>query len=396
MEIKIETPATAGKTDICLIPLFAKQELPEYCRDLDSRISSLMQGSMDAGEFKGEANQTLLLATQDKIFARKILLIGLGNKDKFSARSWQLAIATALRTAQRAKATSVSLYLPDHIDKQISNLYEITIIAAYLGTYEFLEYKEKKQEQKLITSLTLLADAGSNAAAVIAKGKIIGESISLMRDLANHPSNHATPTMLAETAEKIAGEARLDCKIFNRSDLEGMNMHAYLSVSKGSHEPPKFIVLQHNKERKALPTVVLVGKGITFDTGGISLKPSKDMHAMKFDMSGGAAVLATMRAVGLLDLPLRVIGLVPATENMPGGMATKPGDIVKASNGKTIEILNTDAEGRLVMADTLVYGQKFKPDCFIDLATLTGACVIALGNEAAAVIGNDDKMIKQI
>ncbi|MEJ2209370.1 MAG: leucyl aminopeptidase, partial [Anaerolineae bacterium] len=225
-------------------------------------------------------------------------------------------------------------------------------------------------------------------------GLIVAEAACLARDLVNRPANYATPTDLAEVAMEIAAEFdNMRCQVLSEEDADELGMGAFLGVAQGSEEEAAFIILEHNPGREDLDTVVLVGKGITFDTGGISLKPAENMDRMRGDMGGGAAVLATMYAVGELELPLHVVGLVPATENMPGGRAYKPGDVLMALNGKTIEVLNTDAEGRLILADALAYAARFEPQAVVDLATLTGACVIALGRGVAAgLFSNDDDL----
>ncbi|MGC9333538.1 MAG: leucyl aminopeptidase, partial [Anaerolineae bacterium] len=229
-------------------------------------------------------------------------------------------------------------------------------------------------------------------------GAIVADATCLARDLVNRPANYATPTDLAELAMEIAGEFDdMRCQILSEDDAAELGMGAFLGVAQGSDEPAAFIVLEYNPEQPDLDTVVLVGKGITFDTGGISLKPAEKMDRMRGDMGGGAAVLAAMYAVGQLDLPLHVAGLVPATENMPSGQAYKPGDVLEAMNGKTIEVVNTDAEGRLVLADALAYAAQFEPMAVVDLATLTGACVVALGRGVAAgIFGTDDRLLSRL
>ncbi|MFN2109266.1 MAG: leucyl aminopeptidase family protein, partial [Anaerolineae bacterium] len=226
-------------------------------------------------------------------------------------------------------------------------------------------------------------------------GQIVSESTLLARDLVNRPANIATPTHIAEAAERMAGETGLRCEVLDKATLEALGMHTLLSVNQGGDEPARMVILEHNAGRDDLPVVVLVGKGITFDTGGISLKPGANMHRMKGDMGGAAAVIGALRAVALLDLPLQVIGLAPLTENMPDAHATKPGDVVHSLKGLTVEILNTDAEGRLILADALTYAGTFEPAAVFDIATLTGGRVVALGDHAAAVMG-DEALIERL
>ncbi|MGD9727185.1 MAG: leucyl aminopeptidase, partial [Nitrospiraceae bacterium] len=232
----------------------------------------------------------------------------------------------------------------------------------------------------------------------IRRGTAAAEAAVFVRDLCNHPSNIMTPTRIAGEAKGIAKEAGVTLKILEQKDMEQLGMGALLGVARGSHEPPKFIILEYKGERakKTLQPIVLVGKTVTFDTGGISLKPSENMEQMKADMTGGAEVLASVRAAARLKLPLYVIGILPVAENMPGGRAMKPGDIVKTLSGKTVEVQNTDAEGRLILSDGLAYATRFQPAALIDIATLTGACVVALGQFAIGMFGNDDRLKEQV
>jgi leucyl aminopeptidase len=228
------------------------------------------------------------------------------------------------------------------------------------------------------------------------RGRLIAESVCFARDLANEPGVSLPPRTLAERARTLAQEFALECQVLTEKELEAEGMAGILGVARGSEEPPRLIVLQHRPQKKAESPTVLVGKGVTFDSGGISIKPREGMEAMKYDMSGAAAVLGAMRAVALLKLPLHVVGLVPAVENLPSGKALKPGDILRYSNGKTVEVTNTDAEGRLILADALLYAERFKPRAVIDLATLTGACVVALGKEAAGLFCNDSELLEKL
>ncbi|MFQ5771006.1 MAG: leucyl aminopeptidase, partial [bacterium] len=227
-------------------------------------------------------------------------------------------------------------------------------------------------------------------------GKVVSEAANFTRDLQNHPGNWITPTRLAEIARETAKEGGLKCDVLVKEDMEELRMGALLGVAQGSVEPPKFIVLEHNSGKANIDTIVFVGKGITFDSGGISIKPSEKMEEMKFDMSGGAAVMGALKACAQLDIPLHVVGLIPATENLPGGHSMKPGDILRTSSGKTIEIINTDAEGRLILADALDYAKRYQPRAVVDLATLTGACVVALGHYATGLFGKDSNLLSRL
>ena len=273
---------------------------------------------------------------------------------------------------------------------------QAVIEGSLLGMYHFDQLKSKVETGMEISTLTLVESDPSKFAEVetsVTRSQKITQGVFLTRDLVNLPPNMATPTHLAQSAQQIADEFGMKITIGDRDWAEKNRMGAYLSVAKGAGEPPKFIIMEHNGAREELDTVVLVGKGITFDTGGISIKSSEKMEEMKADMAGAAAVIGTMKAVGLLNLPLRIIAIAPCTENMPDAHAYRPADVVTASNGKTIEIISTDAEGRLILADALVYAKKYAPKAVIDLATLTGACVVALGkNTVAGMFCNDSNL----
>ena len=273
------------------------------------------------------------------------------------------------------------------------------IEGALLGLYTFERYKKEKKNKK-IENITILSKISKSFIDELNWTEIVTSSVYFVRDLINTPSNDMTPSGLAKAAVSLK-QKNLSVKILEKKDAEKLGMGAYLSVAKGSKEPLKFIVLEYKsakgKPAEAGKPLVLIGKSITFDSGGISLKPSDGMEKMKYDMAGGAAVLGVIKAASVLKLPVNLIGILPATENLPGGSATKPGDIAKAITGKTVEIINTDAEGRLILADAIGYAIKhFKPKAIIDIATLTGACSIALGNEAIAMMGNDRKLLDDI
>ena len=270
-----------------------------------------------------------------------------------------------------------------------------------LGTYRFLEFKEvSAEERKNLKSVTLVVPTSRDLAAVkagVRRGQAIAESVCWTRDMINRPANRLTPTAMAKEAQAAAKKFGFRCKVLGPEELRRLGMNAVLAVAQGSKEPCRFIILEYrgsgSRQKKPL---VWLGKGITFDSGGISIKPADKMEQMKYDMSGGAAVLGAVRAVAALKLPVYVVGLVPATENLPGGSAQRPGDVVRAYGGRTIEVINTDAEGRLVLADALAYAQRYKPEGMVDLATLTGACVIALGQYAMGLMGNHPRLIEQV
>jgi leucyl aminopeptidase len=274
----------------------------------------------------------------------------------------------------------------------------VTLAQESVYRFELMKSRKDPAKAALKELVLAVADRADVKAAEIAltRGRALAEGMALTKDLGNLPPNVCTPTYLADQARDLGKRYRMKVQVFDRADMEKMGMGALLAVARGSHEPPKFIVVEHRGGRKEGKPVVLVGKGITFDTGGISIKPAAEMDEMKFDMSGAGSVLGTLKAIGEMKLPLNVVGLVPTTENMPGGQAVKPGDIVKSMSGQTVEILNTDAEGRLILCDALTYAERYDPSAVIDIATLTGACVIALGHVASGLFANDDALAQEL
>ena len=369
---------------------------------VDRALSGAIREIIAAGDFKGKSGETALLYTRGNFPARRVLVVGLGKAEKFDLEAVRQASATAAR-----KAHDLGLARPASIvhgggigGMAVADAAQAVVEGTILGLYRYRELKSDDEETgKAVEELTLvefdekkLADVQEGARV----GQIVAEATCLARDLSNRPGNIATPTHLAETAQRLAQELGLRCQVWERAEFEALGMGALAGVARGTEEPPKFIILEYNADQPDLPTIVLAGKGITFDAGGISLKPSEKMDEMKHDMSGAAAVLGTMQAVTKLAVPLHVVALIPATENLPSGRALKPGDILKALSGKTIEIISTDAEGRLVLADALAYARRFNPAAVIDIATLTGACVVALGHIATGLMGTNEKLIARI
>jgi leucyl aminopeptidase len=349
-----------------------------------------------------QLNQTLWLDGAGTLGAVSLILTGLGKAGDLTEDRLRQAAGTAARLAEKSRCRSVSLLVEkDLLNSKDDRGYHPQAAAlaegAALGLYHFDDYKdrEKLQEETRTRSLTLVADpvTGLDGLAAAARRALhIAQAVTTARDLALHPGNRATPSFLAKTAKRLAGKNRLTCRVLGPKEMKQLGMGALLGVSRGSDEPPALIVLEYKGGKAKDSPVALVGKGITFDTGGISLKPPANMDEMKMDMSGGAAVIGALEAAAGLKLPVNVVGLVPAAENMPGGSAIKPGDVLASLSGKTIEVLNTDAEGRLVLADALAYAARFKPRAVIDLATLTGAVIVALGHGAAAVLGTDQAL----
>jgi len=361
-------------------------------RALDGALSALISG----GDFKGKAGETAALYPLGKLKAKRVVLVGLGVAEALDLEGVRRGAGAGIKRARDLGASRVATSLPEAESLDPEKAAQALVEGALLALYRYDAPRQKPDERNEIESLTLVEtdsghlDADRRGAQA---AEVIADAVYLARDLVNMPPNAATPTHLAQVAQEIAGEFGLKAFIGEREWALEQGMGAFTGVARGTHEPPKFIVLEHNADRSDLETIVLVGKGITFDSGGVSLKPAEKMGDMKDDMAGAAAVLSAMKAVARLDLPLRVIAITPCTDNMQGGSAYHPGDVLTASNGKTIEIISTDAEGRLVLADALVFAARYQPRAVIDLATLTGACVIALGAMVAAgMFASDDDL----
>ncbi|MCL7451439.1 MAG: leucyl aminopeptidase [Anaerolineae bacterium] len=405
MDIRIVADGIQNREDeLIVVNLFEDVQTPGGATGaVDQALNGAIREAIAAGDLRGKKGEVLVLYPRGAIPADRVAVVGLGPQESFSLQAVREAAATAARKARELGVRSFSSIVHGAgaggfaLDVASQAVVEGTI----LGLYRYLELKNKPPDRLDPETFTLVQFDPDKVAEVEAgalAGEIVAEAACLARDLVNRPSNYATPTDLAELAMEIAGEFdEMRCQILSEEDADELEMGAFLGVAQGSDEPAAFIVLEHKPERPDLDTVVIVGKGITFDTGGISLKPSEKMDRMRGDMGGGAAVLAAMYAVGQLDLSLHVVGLVPATENMPSGQAYKPGDVLEAMNGKTIEVISTDAEGRLILADALAYAAQFKPRAVVDLATLTGACVVALGRGVAAgLFGTDEELSSRL
>lgn len=369
---------------------------------LDNLLGGALVELLRTKEFEGKTNDLVLFHTQGKVPAKRLILVGLGKKRDLGLDHLRQAMGHVVKRVRQAKANSFTVILPNVSISGGSDLdmSQVMVEGAILGSYQFTAYRSDIQTGKAGLAMTILASSKSQLHELtegIRRGVATAEATVFVRDLCNHPSNVMTPTKIASEAKAVAAEARVSVKILEQRDMEKLGMGALLGVAKGSHEPPKFIILQYHGAKKAADRpVVLVGKTITFDTGGISLKPAENMEQMKADMTGGAEVLATVRAAARLRLPLDLVGILPVAENMPGGRAMRPGDVVKTLSGKTVEVQNTDAEGRLILSDGLAYAARFKPAALIDIATLTGACVVALGQFAIGMFGTDSHLKEAI
>jgi leucyl aminopeptidase len=397
MQVRIAQDApAAARTGALVVPVFAGGELSEPAKAVDGVLGGAIAEILASGEIKGKLAECALVHAKEQPFHR-VLVVGLGERDAFESAHLARYAGAAVRYLGRRNVKEIAIALPEQATHAVTASVAFVAEGAIGGAFETTTYQEKPDKAIVTESVTILAHGlgASEADAGLTRGTAVGEAVNFARRLALTPANDMTPAILASEAEKAAKAASIDVEVWDEQRIESEKMGSFLSVARGSVQPPRFIVMRYNGDPGSKELLALVGKGITFDTGGISLKPPERMEEMKYDMSGGAAVIATMCAIGKLKPKLNVVGLVPATENMPGGKATKPGDIVRAMNGRTIEVINTDAEGRLILADALCYANKLGASKIIDCATLTGACVIALGHAASAAIGNDEAFVQQ-
>lgn len=409
MQYKLDTSATpsSNKSDCIVVAIFSnkkKASLGAAAKELDEKSKGELSQIIDSGDFKGSLEQTQVLYNLKGVEASRIIMLGCGEQKSFDTVALTKAVKAASKAIKSSAIKSLSFYLSDSFSAdEIAQSATQTVIAHGDVDYKLLDYKsDAKDESKLkkvsvaFTALDQLNKLELKTA--VENGAAIVEGMALAKDLANHPGNVCTPTYIADEAKKVAKDyADIKLKVLEEKDMEKLGMGSFLSVSKGSDEPGKMVILEYTgaKDKKQAP-IALVGKGITFDTGGISLKPGASMDEMKFDMGGAAGMLGTLKACAEMKLAINVVVVLAAAENMPSARASKPGDIVTSMAGKTIEVLNTDAEGRLVLCDALTYVGKYKPEVVIDAATLTGACIIALGHHICAVLSNSDELAEDI
>ncbi|WP_027459075.1 leucyl aminopeptidase [Dechloromonas agitata] len=403
MEFSIKSGSPEKQRSACVVVgVFESRKLTLPAELLDNISGGYISDIVRRGDMEGKAGTTLLLHNVPSTHCDRILLVGLGKEKEFREKEFASTIRTAVKVLNETGAFDASLFLTELPVRKHSITWRVrqTVIAALDATYKFDQFKSKKEEiRRPLRKLTISVERRNELAPAeegLQQGLAIAEGVSLTKTLGNLPPNVCHPTHLAEQARAMASEFKLDCEILEREDMEKLGMHSLLAVARGSHQPPKLIALSYKGSRASEKPIVLVGKGVTFDTGGISLKPGAEMDEMKYDMCGAASVLGTMQAVARMALPINLTVVVPATENMPGGNATRPGDIVTSMSGQTIEILNTDAEGRLILCDALTYAERFEPDTLIDVATLTGACVVALGNVATGLFANKDSLAREL
>jgi leucyl aminopeptidase len=401
MEFSIKSGAPQTGANGCIVAgVFETRRLTAAAAALDRAAAGHLNKILRRGDMQGAPGTTLLLHDVPGATGR-VLLVGLGREGDFSEKRYREAVDVAVGALHGTGAEEASLHLTELAVGRRDAQWRVAHAVAVAGAsaYRFTRMKSKDEKDRpALRRLAFSVDRGATkgAAAGLEQGLAVTHGVQLARDLGNLPPNVCTPSHLADAARELAKRYRMKLTVLGRDDMERLGMRTLLSVAQGSAEPPRFITLEHRGGPRNLKPVVLVGKGVTFDTGGISIKPAAEMDEMKFDMCGAAAVLGTLKAAGEMRLPLNLVGAIPATENMPGGRATRPGDIVKSLSGQTVEILNTDAEGRLILCDALTYVERFRPAAVIDIATLTGACVIALGHVATGLFANDEALAREV
>jgi leucyl aminopeptidase len=389
---------TEFKSAAIVVPYYEEvKELQGTMKLLDEETGGLIKDIIESGDFEGKLNQISVLYTRGLIPARRIVLAGAGKKTDFTMERLRGVFATAAKHIRSLKLKECFTSLDFIGSKEsIEHTVHAVVEGVVLGLYQYTNYKtvdkDKKRDPKEFAIIEEKEDVCTIIRSAAESAEIIARAVFFARDMVSAPGNEMTPSAMAEESRKIASRKNVKLRVLDERKIKKIGMNALLGVAKGSAEPARFIVLEYRGGAKEHPPVALVGKGLTFDSGGISIKPAEKMDEMKSDMAGGAAVMGAVMAAADLKLPVNIVGLIPATENLPGGRAYKPGDILKSFSGKTIEIISTDAEGRLILADALTYAERFKPAAIIDLATLTGACVIALGDLAIGMLGTDEEL----
>lgn len=403
MQVEIVTGSiTEIICDALIVNLFEGVSLPSGATGavdaaLDGQIAALIRGKHGAGKY----GVTSVLPICPCLGARQVILLGLGKQEEFTLDRLRGVAGTAIRAAQQLDARSVATVVHGAGQAGFDPLAaaQALVEGTLLGNYRFRSYKTEPDDIILPEKLYIVENNAQKVPAITAgagRAETIAAAVNMSRDLVNHPANYMTPMRMAAQASEIANSQGLEVQVLDRDDIVSLGMNAFLAVAKGSHEPPRLIVLRYNGNPGGKNLLALVGKGITFDSGGISLKPGEGMHEMKDDMAGAAAVLGAMQAIAALKPPVNIIGVVPCTENMPSGYAFRPGDVIDSLGGKKIEIISTDAEGRLILADAVAYALRLGATHIIDLATLTGACVVALGSVTSGVMSNDRELCRRV
>jgi len=402
MDYSIETaPLEELQCDCVIVGVYQDQQLSPSATALNNSTNGLINNIVSRGDLSGKNGETVLINAVPGSKIERILLVGLGENKPLSGKNYKKTLLAAVNSLKKPQIKSVVCCLAEcdvtDRDRQWKSQQIIEVFND--AAYQFTHTKSDKETESKIEKISIAASETEQALthAGLVQGKAVAEAMNLTKHLGDLPGNLCTPTFLAEQALELGKKyASLAVKILEESDMAALGMGAFLSVSRGSRQPAKLITLEYQGGEKNAKPIVLIGKGLTFDAGGISLKPGPGMDEMKYDMCGGATVLGTLLAVAQMQLPLNIVGLIPSSENMPDGDANKPGDILTSMSGKTIEVLNTDAEGRLLLCDTLTYAERYNPDVVIDIATLTGACGVALGRVASGLLGNDDALCNEL
>jgi leucyl aminopeptidase len=394
--IKTLSPETA-KAGCVVLGVHAGKELTPAAKRVDQAAGGALKEAL--GDLAGRTGSTLLLRALPGVAAERVLLVGLGEKKDYAEAAYREALRAAGLALRELGARDAALFLVD--GKVGARPLSWNVRHAALGLrealYRFDQLKtQKKSPASPLGHVFIPLSPNTQLQQALAEAQATADGAELARTLGNLPPNICTPSYLADEAKKLAKQFKLGVEVLERKDMERLGMGALLAVARASHQPPKLIVLRYSGAAKGKKPLALVGKGITFDTGGISLKPAGEMDEMKYDMSGAASVLGAIRALAAMKAPVNVVGIIPTCENMPGGAASRPGDVVTSMSGQTVEILNTDAEGRLILCDALTYAARYQPEAVVDVATLTGACVIALGHVATGLFANDQKLADEI
>jgi leucyl aminopeptidase len=403
MEFTIKSGSPEKQRTACVVVgVFDNRKLTLSAELIDRAANGYLSEIIRRGDMEGKLASSLLLHNVPGTLSDRVLLVGLGKEREFREAEFRRALRTAVKLLNETGSYEAVIYLTEESVKKrdIGWRVEHAVVMAMDAVYRFDQMKSNPPElRRPLRKLTLSVPQRSNLStgeAAVARGLAIANGVKLTKDLGNLPGNLCTPTYLGEQALQLSKDLGVKATVLDRAEIEKLGMGTFLSVTNGSAQPPRFIILEYSGATKKQKPVVLVGKGITFDTGGISLKPGEAMDEMKFDMCGAGSVLGVFRALGELKPAVNVVGLIATCENMPGSRATKPGDIVKSMSGQTVEILNTDAEGRLILCDALTYAERFEPAAVIDIATLTGACVVALGHVVAGLFSNSDGLAREL
>jgi leucyl aminopeptidase len=407
MEFSIKSGNPEKQLNDCVIVgVYESRKLSVPAASIDKASAGYLTTVLKRGDMEGKLGTTLLLHSVPGTSSARVLLVGLGKEREFSEKEYRHAVRASLKALSNGGTGDAASFLAELPVKKQDITWKVAQHAevAMDGAYRFDQMKgkaakDKAEPAKKLTKLVINVPQRGDiqkAEDSLKVGRSVASGVSFAKDLGNLPPNVCTPTYLAEQALALAKSHGITVEVLERAQMEKLGMGSFLGVAQGSRQPPKLIVMQHNKGAKNAKPVVLVGKGITFDTGGISIKPGADMDEMKYDMCGAASVLGTFKAIAEMGLPLNVVGIIPTCENMPDGDAIRPGDVLTSMSGQTIEVLNTDAEGRLILCDALTYAERFEPAAVIDIATLTGACVIALGHHLSGLFSNNDKLANEL